>query len=66
MAGQPARCGADGSPSVSVNHWRTIGWKGSRASSGITGKFARSVRASDPCGSNHQNRHGYYPPEVLI
>src|SRR6185369_9705582 len=36
MAGQPARCGAEGSPSVSVNQVRTSGWKrSSGAASGM-------------------------------
>src|SRR5438128_226188 len=28
IAGHPSRCGALGEPSVSVNHFRTMGWNG--------------------------------------
>src|SRR5687767_3405164 len=55
MAGQPARCGALGSPSVSVNQVRTIGWKGARCDASAmsngnqaaSGAVYRSIGASN-------------------
>src|SRR5687768_1124611 len=44
IAGQPSRCGADGSPSVSANQSRTMGWKGARASGGMAGRYEAGGR----------------------
>ena len=73
MAGQPARCGAHGSPRVSANQVRTSGWKRSRASdSGMQRFDAWRVRGEPSAhhlnldGDTHRWRGGSPAPGAYL
>src|SRR5688500_10720598 len=67
IAGQPPRCGADGSPSVSVNHARTSGWNEASGCAEMTDFTGRSkhLDAEDRRGfaegrRGHQKNSGVF------